>query len=131
MNGDVLDAYAACKNGAEVIVQQNTYMQLLEREANEIKHRSVDLPKSDSETDNEGSNEIANGVTEETDNNESGNGVIEETDSNESGNGVTDDSNESGDGVSDEADYNDTSEINGSIDESDTDNDDIGEISKD
>uniref|UniRef100_A0A915PQI0 18S rRNA aminocarboxypropyltransferase n=1 Tax=Setaria digitata TaxID=48799 RepID=A0A915PQI0_9BILA len=53
MNGDLLDAYAACKTGAEVIAQQKIHLEMLEKEANELKCRPVDMPKSDSDTDSE------------------------------------------------------------------------------
>ncbi|KAL3982818.1 hypothetical protein ACH3XW_48650 [Acanthocheilonema viteae] len=58
VNRDVLDAYAACKDGAEVIVRQKAYMQLLEKEANEMKHQPIDMPESDSESENDDADEI-------------------------------------------------------------------------
>ncbi|VDK64974.1 unnamed protein product [Onchocerca ochengi] len=54
INKDLLDAYAACKNGPEVIARQNAYLQTLAKEANEMKQRPIDMPESDSETDNDG-----------------------------------------------------------------------------
>ncbi|OZC07347.1 putative metal-binding domain in RNase L inhibitor, RLI [Onchocerca flexuosa] len=54
MNKDLLDAYAACKNGPEVIARQNAYLQELAKEANEMKQRPIDMPESDSATDNDG-----------------------------------------------------------------------------
>ncbi|EFO25930.1 hypothetical protein LOAG_02552 [Loa loa] len=57
MNEDLLDAYAACENGAEVIARQNAHLRTLAKEASEMKQRPVDMPKSDSETDNDDNGE--------------------------------------------------------------------------
>lgn len=57
INRDLLDAYAACKSGADVIAHQNAYLATMAKEANEMKQRPIDMPESDSETDNHDSGE--------------------------------------------------------------------------
>lgn len=52
INIDLLDAYAACKNGADIIAYQNAHLKALKNEADETKQRSIDMPESNSETDN-------------------------------------------------------------------------------
>ncbi|MCP9265560.1 hypothetical protein DINM_020889 [Dirofilaria immitis] len=58
INRDLLDAYAACKNGADVIARQNAYLEISAKEANEMKLRPIDMPESgsDPETDDDGVN---------------------------------------------------------------------------
>lgn len=57
MNEDLLDAYAACKTGADIISRQNAHLEILEKGANERRQRLIDMPESDSGTDNDDSGE--------------------------------------------------------------------------
>lgn len=61
VNRTLLEMYAACKNGSEVIIRQNAYIQELEKEASEIKQRSIDMPESDSGTDNDDDSDCVGG----------------------------------------------------------------------
>lgn len=51
MNEELLDEYASCATGADVIARQNIHLAVLKKEARELRSRLVDLPKHDTESD--------------------------------------------------------------------------------
>lgn len=52
LNQELLDAYAACKNSAEILEAQNKYLEKAEAEHSN-RNREIDLPPSESEEEEE------------------------------------------------------------------------------
>uniref|UniRef100_A0AC34F0X4 18S rRNA aminocarboxypropyltransferase n=1 Tax=Panagrolaimus sp. ES5 TaxID=591445 RepID=A0AC34F0X4_9BILA len=44
MNADILEIYAKCANGKEVIQKQNEFLERAEQESRDLKNREIDLP---------------------------------------------------------------------------------------
>lgn len=53
LNRELLDMYASCGNHEEVILKQTEYLNKLDREAEESRNRGIDLPPTESESDEE------------------------------------------------------------------------------
>ncbi|KHJ83443.1 hypothetical protein OESDEN_16861 [Oesophagostomum dentatum] len=53
LNRELLDMYASCGTHEEVIQKQTEYLNKLDREAEESRARIIDLPPSESESDDE------------------------------------------------------------------------------
>ncbi|XGW30996.1 hypothetical protein V3C99_009725 [Haemonchus contortus] len=53
LNRELLDSYASCGTPEEVIQKQTEYLNRIEKEAEETRNRGVDLPPSESDSDDE------------------------------------------------------------------------------
>lgn len=53
MNGELLDIYADCKDGAEVVRKQNDYLEKIGKEAEESANNRYRLPPSSSSGDSD------------------------------------------------------------------------------
>lgn len=54
MNADLLETYAKCSNGKEVIQQQNEFLARAEQESKNLRNREIDLPPGFSDDESEG-----------------------------------------------------------------------------